>query len=77
MSERHRLRVDNFAQIRHADIEFGDLTVLVGPQATGKSLLLELLKLGVDHAVTSTMMKDAGLDWDGPQEFIEAIWAKG
>jgi len=77
MSERHRLRVDNFAQIRHADIEFGDLTVLVGPQATGKSLLLELLKLGVDHAVTSTMMKDAGLDWDGPQEFIEGYLGEG
>lgn len=34
------LNVQDFTQIENAYIEFGDLTILVGPQATGKSLLL-------------------------------------
>lgn len=42
------LSVSDFAQIESAKIEFGDLTVLVGPQASGKSLLLQLLKLAID-----------------------------
>jgi predicted ATPase len=32
----------------HADRTFADLTVLVGPQATGKSIALQFLKLLVD-----------------------------
>jgi predicted ATP-dependent endonuclease of OLD family len=38
-----RLRIGNFAQIEDADVSFGDLTLLIGPQATGKSLVLQLL----------------------------------
>jgi hypothetical protein len=38
------LQVRNFAQIKDARIEFGDLTILVGPQATGKSLVLQWFK---------------------------------
>ncbi len=33
------LDVENFAQIAKAHLDFGDLTVLVGPQATGKSII--------------------------------------
>ncbi|MEB3249020.1 MAG: AAA family ATPase [Merismopediaceae bacterium] len=43
------LRVTNFGQIKEADINFGDLTLFVGPQATGKSILLQLLKLLLDR----------------------------
>jgi ABC-type transport system involved in cytochrome bd biosynthesis fused ATPase/permease subunit len=35
-------------QIAEASLTFGDLTTLVGPQATGKSIALQLLKLMVD-----------------------------
>jgi predicted ATPase len=48
---RPRLNVGNFGPIKSADVEFGDLTVLVGPQATGKSIFLQLLKLLVDAGV--------------------------
>jgi hypothetical protein len=43
------LRVVNLGPVHDADIEFGDLTVIVGPQATGKSVLLETLKLVIDR----------------------------
>jgi ABC-type uncharacterized transport system ATPase subunit len=40
-----RLQVKQLGPIREADITFGDLTVIVGPQATGKSILLQTIKL--------------------------------
>ena len=40
-----RLRVTAFGPIQEADVKFGDLTVLVGPQASGKSLFVQLYKL--------------------------------
>jgi len=43
------LIIENFACIRKAEITFGDLTVFVGSQATGKTLVLELMKLVEDR----------------------------
>ena len=42
------LNIEQLGQIQRANLEFGDLTVFVGPQATGKSIALQLLKLMVD-----------------------------
>lgn len=39
--------------ITDAEVTFGDLTVLVGPQATGKSVFLQFLKLLVDSGAGS------------------------
>ena len=44
----NKIIVDDFGPIGHAEVEFGDLTILVGAQASGKSLFLELTKLMVD-----------------------------
>lgn len=50
------LKICNFGPIREAEIEFGDLTLLIGPQASGKSLSLELLKLIIDRQhIVSTL----------------------
>lgn len=50
--------VKNFGPIKNADIRFGDLTILIGPQASGKSLFLELFKLVKDHDhIVSTLEK--------------------
>ncbi len=43
-----KLEINNFGPIKKADIDFGNLTFLIGPQASGKSLSLELLKLIID-----------------------------
>lgn len=43
-----KLEIHNFGPIKDTDIEFGDLTCLIGPQGSGKSLSLELLKLIID-----------------------------
>ena len=52
------LKVNNFGPIREAEVTFGDLTILIGPQASGKSLFLELFKLIVDRKhIISTLRK--------------------
>ncbi len=38
-----KLTVKNFSVIKHAKLEFGKITVLIGPQASGKSLLCKLV----------------------------------
>jgi hypothetical protein len=59
-----RLCVENVGQITKADVAFGDLTVLVGPQATGKSIFLQFLKLLVDPGHVLAELKKYGLDWE-------------
>ncbi len=57
------LSVRNFAQIASGQVEFGDFTLLVGAQASGKSLFLQLLKLLVDKDQISNTLKTNGYDW--------------
>lgn len=42
------LLIKNMGPLKYADVVFGDLTILVGPQASGKSLFLESFKLAKD-----------------------------
>ena len=43
-----RFKLKSFGPIDEADVHFGDLTLLVGPQASGKSIFIQLLKLLLD-----------------------------
>lgn len=40
-----QLSLENVGPIKSADIKLGDLTILIGPQATGKTVFLQTLKL--------------------------------
>ena len=81
-----KMQLRNVGQISEADIEFGDLTVFVGPQATGKSIALQFLKLMVDMGQVKAELTKHGLDWAGDLsqflnvffgEGMQAIWHKG
>src|SRR5260370_36849047 len=64
--------------MKECDITFGDLTVVVGPQATGKSIALQFLKLLVDTGYVQPEMKRYGLDWSGAlPEFFDAYFGEG
>ena len=72
------LNIEHVGQIQSAKLEFGDLTVLVGPQATGKSIALQLLKLVVDAGQVQAEMGRHGLDWAGSlPEFLDAYFGEG
>ncbi|MBI5497651.1 MAG: AAA family ATPase [Deltaproteobacteria bacterium] len=59
-----RFALRNFGPVKQADIRFGDLTVFVGPQATGKSVTLQLMKLLVDTGAVQQMLGRYGFEWD-------------
>lgn len=80
------LKICNVGQIAEANLTFGDLTVFVGPQATGKSIALQFLKLMVDTGQVQDELTRHGLDWAGqlPQFFdvyfgegMHGIWRDG
>lgn len=72
------LKIQNLGQIKDASLSFGDLTVLVGPQATGKSIAVQLLKLMVDGGQVQEEMNRYGLDWSGKlPDFIDAYFGEG
>jgi hypothetical protein len=58
-----RLELTNFGPIKEADVEFGDLTILVGPQASGKSLFVQLVKAIADAGAIRNDLKRHGFDW--------------
>ena len=58
-----RIELTSLGQIREADISFGDLTVFVGEQASGKSILLQLVKLILDAGDITQTLKKHGFDW--------------
>ena len=63
-----RIQVTDLGPIQEADITFGDMTIFVGEQATGKSILLQLLKLVLDADAIIRCLKDRGLDWEKKRE---------
>lgn len=71
-------RVQDFGQLQSADLSFGDLTLLVGPQATGKSVLLQLFKLAQDHQSICHTLKQHGYDWQSElTHLLEVVFGEG
>ena len=62
--QKGKLVIENVAQIKRAEVNFGDLTILVGPQASGKSILLHLFKLAMDAGHINSVLKRNGMHWD-------------
>lgn len=73
-----RLKVEHLGPVPHADVAFGDLTVLVGPQASGKSLFLETLKLVLDGEHIHQTFHDHNMDFTGNREgFLGGYYGRG
>jgi hypothetical protein len=80
------LRIERTGQIKRADVTFGDLTVLVGPQATGKSIFLQFLRLVADTGYVHDQLKKHGIHWNPKMpDFLDVylgdgmreIWSSG
>jgi len=70
-----KLIIENFAQIGHASIDLGDLTVLVGAQGTGKSLALQWLKIALDGRQVVSALRDAGQR--NPKVLLDYVFGAG
>ena len=73
-----RIKLTSLGQIHEADISFGDLTVFVGEQASGKSILLQLMKLILDAGDITRTLKKHGFDWQKKAEnFLSLYFGEG
>jgi hypothetical protein len=72
------LKLKRIGQIELADIRFGDLTVLVGPQASGKSIFLQFLKLVADTGYVHEQLRKHGIDWKRSlPDFLDVYLGEG
>ena len=73
------LTIKNFGPIKEAHIAFGDLTFLIGPQASGKSLSLELLKLIIDkqHIIPTLSNYNYILSKTDAKNILECYFGEG
>ena len=73
-----RIHLTSLGQISEADISFGDLTVFVGEQASGKSIVLQLVKLILDTGDITRTLKMHGFDWrQEPKAFLPLYFGEG
>ncbi len=73
-----RVHLKNVGPILEADVSLGDLTVLVGPQATGKSVFLQILKLCYDYPAIQAEFRRFNIDWQNdPRNFFELYFGDG
>lgn len=72
-----KISIRNLGPITEADITFGDLTILVGPQASGKSILLQMVKLISDTAVIHERLRNHGYIWTNEKELLESYLGEG
>jgi hypothetical protein len=81
------LTVKNFSVIKEAKLEFGKITVLIGPQASGKSLLCKLAYF-LDREVTELAVESAANNYlfnefedrirkEFPKSFPSTGWGGG
>ncbi|HNY01620.1 MAG TPA: ATP-binding protein [Bacteroidales bacterium] len=73
-----KIRIENLGQIKKAEIEFGDFNVFVGPQASGKSILLQTMKLMLDAMDIKRTNKKYGYEWkQNPGDFLNLYYGEG
>lgn len=73
-----RIDLQEVGPIQQAHIEPGDLTVLVGPQATGKSIFLALFKLLLDFSAIQKVLRQYDILWgDDADTFFSVYFGEG
>lgn len=73
-----QITVASLGQITRAGVQFGDMTVLVGPQASGKSIFLQLVKLILDYGYITKTIKQYGYDWESDfYSFLSLYFGEG
>ena len=76
--KRTTIRLENVGPISDAKVELGDLTVLVGPQASGKSVFLQTLKLAADRNHTLGFFEQQNVVFNGePAAVLDGYYGRG
>ena len=73
----NKIKLSNFSLLKEASFQMSDLTVLVGPQATGKSLVLQMIKLLEDKKSICQQLEQYNYSWKDIDEFAEFYYGEG
>ena len=71
-----QLKVKSFGPINQAEVNFGDLTLLVGPQASGKSIFLQLLKLLIDKYHIRKIVEQFNYVWKNEKDILNLFFGE-
>lgn len=74
---RNKLYIENFGPIGNIEMEFGDLTFVVGPQAGGKTIALETLKLAIDSKAIIDVLNKNNYLTGKVENVINLYYGKG
>ena len=72
-----KILVKSVAQILDADVNLSDFNILIGPQASGKSIFLQLIKLALDAGPIKAEIKKHGYTWENTAGFIDLVMGEG
>ncbi len=73
-----KLKLEHVGPIEEGELAFGDLTLLVGPQASGKTIVLQILKLMLDAGPIQHTMARYGLNWSKQlPDFLDLYFGEG
>jgi hypothetical protein len=74
----HTIRMAQVGPLREAEVSLADLTVLVGPQASGKSIFLQVFKLLLDLEHAAAALGRHGYVWTpSVPSFLEVFMGEG
>lgn len=65
-----QLEISQFGPIDEGEVEIGDMTILVGPQAAGKSIFLQFLNLMLDYHSIIKTLKSYGFTINSVQDLL-------
>ncbi|MGD2085488.1 MAG: AAA family ATPase [Candidatus Aminicenantes bacterium] len=65
-----QLKISQFGPIDEGEVEIGDMTILVGPQAAGKSLFLQFLNLILDYPSIIKTLKSYGFTVNSVEDLL-------
>jgi len=72
-----KLEIACLGQVDRAEIRWGDLTVMIGPQASGKSLIAQTWKLVLDAPFIQSLLHQYGYTWETPGDFLWLYFGSG
>lgn len=77
MRSENTIRIENLGPILDAEVNLRDLTVLVGPQASGKSIFLQTLKLVLDRNHIFGTFKENNVVTSSTEDFMNCYYGGG
>ena len=71
------LQLKNVGQIKNVKVDFKDITILVGNQAVGKSMFLQMYKLVNDIGYIKTELNYHGYSYSDFKSFLDLYFGEG